>query len=50
MPEGSQRRVRLIALALVPVAPAGIPVLAAGAAAFAGLTRAARADAAERLG
>ena len=33
-----------IALALVPVAPPGVPVLAAGAAALAGLTRAARAD------
>ena len=37
----------LIALALVPVAPAGVPVLAAGAAAFAGLTRSARAEVAE---
>ena len=37
----------LIALALVPVAPAGVPVLVAGAAAFVGLTRAARAEVAE---
>ena len=34
----------LIALALVPVAPAGVPVLAASAAAFLGLTRSAQAD------
>lgn len=34
-----------IALALVPVAPAGVPVLAASLAALAGLTRSARADA-----
>jgi hypothetical protein len=34
----------LIALALVPVAPAGVPVLAAGAAALIGLTRSAQAD------
>lgn len=35
----------LIALALVPVAPAGVPVLVAAAAALVGLTRSARADA-----
>jgi len=35
----------LIALALVPFAPAGVPILAASAAALAGLTRRARADA-----
>lgn len=34
----------LIALALVPVTPAGVPVLVAGAAALVGLTRSARAD------
>ena len=34
----------LIALALVPFAPAGVPVLAASAAAFLGLTRSAQAD------
>lgn len=34
----------LIALALVPVAPAGLPVLVAAAAALVGLTRSARAD------
>jgi 4-azaleucine resistance transporter AzlC len=37
----------LIALALVPVAPAGVPVLVAGAAALVGLTPSARADVAE---
>ena len=37
----------LIALALVPIAPAGVPVLVAGAAAFVGLTRAARTEVAE---
>ena len=36
----------LIALALVPIAPAGVPVLVAGAAALVGLTPSARADAA----
>lgn len=39
----------VIALALVPVAPAGIPVLAASLAALVGLTRSARAVARERL-
>jgi 4-azaleucine resistance transporter AzlC len=39
----------LIALALVPVAPAGVPILAASAAALVGLTRAARAETAEAL-
>ena len=34
-----------IALALVPFAPAGLPILAAGLAAFVGLTKSARADA-----
>jgi hypothetical protein len=34
----------LIALALVPVTPAGVPVLVAGSAALVGLTRSARAD------
>ena len=34
----------LIALALVPIAPAGVPVLVAGAAALVGLTRSAQAD------
>jgi 4-azaleucine resistance transporter AzlC len=37
----------LIALALVPFAPAGVPVLVASAAALIGLTRAAQAEAAE---
>ena len=36
----------LIALALVPITPAGVPVLVAGAAALVGLTPSARADAA----
>jgi predicted branched-subunit amino acid permease len=36
----------LIALVLVPITPAGVPVLVAGAAALVGLTPAARADAA----
>ena len=36
----------LIALALVPITPAGVPVLVAGAAALVGLTPTARADAA----
>jgi 4-azaleucine resistance transporter AzlC len=39
----------LIALALVPFAPAGVPILAASAAALVGLTRAARAETAEAL-
>lgn len=39
----------VIALALVPVAPAGVPVLAASLAALVGLTRSARAVARERL-
>jgi 4-azaleucine resistance transporter AzlC len=38
-----------IALALVPIAPAGVPVLAASLAAFVGLTASARAAARERL-
>ena len=37
----------LIALALVPITPAGIPVLVAGVAALVGLTRSARAEVAE---
>ncbi len=37
----------LIALALVPITPAGVPVLVAGLAALVGLTPAARADARE---
>ena len=39
-----KRQGGLIALALVPVTPAGVPVLVAGAAALVGLTRSARAD------
>ena len=39
----------LIALALVPFAPAGVPILAASAAALAGLTRTARAETAAAL-
>lgn len=39
----------VIALALVPIAPAGVPVLAASSAALVGVTRSARADARARL-
>ena len=39
----------VIALALVPFAPAGVPILAASAAALAGLTRRARAQTAEAM-
>jgi 4-azaleucine resistance transporter AzlC len=39
----------IIALALVPITPAGVPVLAASLAALVGLTRSARAAARERL-
>lgn len=39
----------LIALALVPVSPAGVPILAASLAALAGLTSQARAETAERI-
>jgi len=39
----------LIALVLVPIAPAGVPILAASLAALAGLTRQARADTAAML-
>jgi len=51
--EPRARRVALaggvIALALVPVAPAGVPILAASLAALAGLTRQAQADTAKRI-
>ena len=39
----------IIALALVPFAPAGVPILAASAAALVGLTRRARAETAEAM-
>jgi branched chain amino acid efflux pump len=39
----------LIALALIPVAPAGVPILAAGLAALVGLTRSARMETADTL-
>jgi predicted branched-subunit amino acid permease len=39
----------IIALALVPFAPAGVPILAAGAAALVGLTRSAREETAETI-
>jgi 4-azaleucine resistance transporter AzlC len=39
----------LIALALVPIAPAGVPILAAGAAALVGLTRRAREETAAAI-